>query len=93
MNTLKIDGSLTLDVLTNQVKSDIISTIVALGISQKINVVAEYVETEAQNTKLIEMGCTILQGYFYSKPLREEDCISYLRQHYRKDFQSAYKET
>lgn len=81
VGTLKIDGSLTLDVLTNPVKADIIRTIVSLGKSQNINVVAEYVETEAQNRKLIEMGCNILQGYLYSKPLSEEDFVSYLMQH------------
>jgi lactose/cellobiose-specific phosphotransferase system IIC component len=80
VDTIKIDGSLTIDVINNEVKADIIRTIVALGVSQKINVVAEYVETEAQNTKLIEMGCTILQGYLYSKPLDEENFVTYLMQ-------------
>lgn len=81
VSTLKIDGSLTKDVLTNPVKGDIIKTIVALGDAQSLDVIAEYVETAAQRKMLTAMGCTALQGYLFSQPLPNQDCLNYCKKH------------
>jgi len=35
-------------------------------------VVAEGIETREQLDRLAEMGCDVIQGYFYSKPLRDD---------------------
>lgn len=77
VHTIKIDGSLTRDVLTSSTNADIIRTIVSLGQSQKVNVVAEYVETKAQRAVLAELGCDIFQGYFHSPALPESQCMAY----------------
>ncbi|WP_310347037.1 EAL domain-containing protein, partial [Rhodoferax saidenbachensis] len=52
VHSIKIDGSLTRDVLSNCTNADIIRTIVALGRSQKVEVIAEYVETLEQRMML-----------------------------------------
>ena len=36
-------------------------------------VVAEGVETEEQYRLLKEMGCNVIQGYYFSKPLPPEE--------------------
>ncbi len=81
VNAIKIDGSITRDVLTNSTNADIIRTISALGKSQKVSVVAEYVETLEQREALVEMGCDIFQGYYHSPPLKPEDCPMYFLTH------------
>ena len=42
-------------------------------------VIAEGIETQAQRDSLTEMGCHHLQGFLYSKPLQEQDFLSYIK--------------
>ena len=42
------------------------------------HVVAEGVETQEMADTLTEMGCDYLQGYLYSRPLTEQDFLSYI---------------
>ena len=44
-------------------------------------VLSEGVETEEQRQRLISMGCDYVQGYYYSKPLPEEEFVAYLNKH------------
>ena len=44
-------------------------------------IVAEGVENEEQMNALIELGCDFLQGYYYSKPVCEEDFLAYIARH------------
>lgn len=41
-------------------------------------IVAEGVESEEQMQALTELNCDFLQGYFYSKPINEEDFLHFL---------------
>lgn len=78
---VKLDGSLVRNVLTNPTNQQIISSIVSLGDKLDVKVIAEYVETEAQRDKLLELGCKWYQGYMYSKPIPLSDFIDYLKSH------------
>lgn len=78
---LKIDGSITRDVLSNNINANIISTIGSLGRAQKVDVVAEYVETQEQRETLAALGCTLFQGYFHSPALSESECEAYMERH------------
>ena len=42
-----------------------------------LEIVAEGVESEEQRDTLVDLGCDYLQGYYYSKPVPEEDFIRY----------------
>lgn len=81
---IKIDGSITREVLTNQMNADIVRTIASLGKSQGVQVVAEYVETLEQRQALSNMGCDVFQGYYHSPPLNETDCVAYFLTHQKK---------
>lgn len=81
VQSIKIDGSLTRDVLSNSTNADIIRTIVQLGRFRNVGVVAEYVETREQRLRLAELGCDIFQGYFFSPPLSEDQCPAYFAKH------------
>lgn len=79
VHAIKIDGSLTRDVLCNRANADIIRTITALGQAQQVHVIAEFVETSEQREVLAQMGCDTFQGYFHSPPLDEEQCLDYFK--------------
>ena len=81
VHAIKIDGSLTRDVLSNTASADIIRTIAELGRAQDIDVIAEYVETQAQRDLLGEFGCDCFQGDFHSPALDEAECPDYFRSH------------
>ncbi|SDW52166.1 EAL domain-containing protein [Thiocapsa roseopersicina] len=65
---LKIDRSFVLDVLTDANAAAIARTIIALGRTLELAVIAEGVETEAQRDWLAAHGCHAYQGYFFGRP-------------------------
>ena len=69
IHSLKIDRSF-VGRMTHDAKSlEIVRTIMALAERLGLEVVAEGVETEDQVTLLRGLGCTLMQGYYYAKPL------------------------
>jgi EAL domain-containing protein (putative c-di-GMP-specific phosphodiesterase class I) len=69
VHVLKIDQSFVRDMLVDKSDSAIIAAIINLGRSLGIDLVAEGVETAEQADALLTMGCNILQGYHYSRPI------------------------
>ena len=67
---LKIDKSF-VDSLGDDDSADatLIATIVAMARALGITTVAEGVETQAQATRLHELGCDEVQGFLYSRPV------------------------
>jgi cellobiose PTS system EIIC component len=77
-DTIKLDGSLTRYVAHNTEARHIIESISFLSKRQQMHLVAEYVETDAQRKLLQALGCDGFQGYLYSKPLDEANCLQLL---------------
>ena len=69
MDQLKIDQSFVRDVLTDPNDAAIARTVVALGTSLGLRVIAEGVETEAQREFLERHHCHAWQGYLFSPPV------------------------
>jgi diguanylate cyclase (GGDEF)-like protein/PAS domain S-box-containing protein len=69
VDTLKIDRSFVIDMTSTQEGLALVSTIINLGHSLKLNVVAEGVETEEQSRLLRLLNCDEMQGYLFSKPV------------------------
>lgn len=80
-NVVKLDGSLVGKMLDLETNQKIISSIVKLGSDLDVAVIAEYVETNQQKEKLLELGCKRYQGYLFSKPVSLEEFIVYLKKH------------
>ena len=73
LDQLKIDRSFVQDVLTDPNDASIVRTIVALGQSMGLEVMAEGVETEEQRDFLAVHGCKVYQGFLFSRPLPPEE--------------------
>jgi diguanylate cyclase (GGDEF)-like protein/PAS domain S-box-containing protein len=69
LTQLKIDQSFVRDVLSDPNDATIVRTILALGNSFGLSVIAEGVETEEQCAFLAENGCRDYQGYLFSRPV------------------------
>lgn len=69
LDQLKIDQSFVRDILVDPNDAVIAKTIVALGESLGLTVIAEGVETEEQRAMLASQGCLAYQGYLFSRPL------------------------
>ena len=63
---VKLDGSLTKDILYNDRTKDIIASITKLSHNFNIQVIAEFVETKEQRNALEKVECYLYQGYLYS---------------------------
>ena len=66
---LKIDRAFVKELSGESEDATIVSAIVALAKTLNLKVVAEGVETAAQQTFLTELGCNTLQGYLLGKPI------------------------
>ena len=66
---LKIDRSFMHDVETDATARAIVTTVVRVGQSLSLTVVAEGVETEGQRKLLAELGCDVIQGFLYARAL------------------------
>jgi diguanylate cyclase (GGDEF)-like protein len=77
---LKIDMSFIQDMQEADKNQDIVRAIIDMSHNLGLQVIAEGVETEEQMKLLIEMGCDIIQGYYFCKPLDEKSLRQFLLQ-------------
>ncbi len=73
IDRLKIDQSFIRNALNNPDDAAIARTIVGLGHSLNLKVIAEGVETKEHEDFLIEHNCDEVQGFRYSRPVPNED--------------------
>ena len=79
IDQLKIDRSFVSELLTNANDEAIVRTIVALGQSLALTVIAEGVENAAQRERLASLGCFCYQGYYFGRPQPLERFAQWLR--------------
>ncbi len=77
IDRLKIDQSFIRNALNDPNDASITKTIIALGRSLNLKVIAEGVETREHENFLIREGCDEVQGFRYSKALPLEDFIAF----------------
>jgi diguanylate cyclase (GGDEF)-like protein len=77
IQSIKIDRSFILDF--HEDDKEITKAIIALGKALNLNIIAEGVERREQLDFLTAQGCTLIQGYFFSKPVNAEEVITLLK--------------
>jgi EAL domain-containing protein (putative c-di-GMP-specific phosphodiesterase class I) len=73
IDKIKIDKSFVDDILYHSNQGIMVKTIIDMGNNLQFSVIAEGIEEEKQVVFLKENACTAGQGYFFSKPLPEEE--------------------
>lgn len=69
IKTIKIDKAFISDITTDKRKLELVRAIISLGRSLTAELVAEGVETSEQATCIDRLGCHIIQGYLYGRPM------------------------
>lgn len=81
VDILKVDRSFIRDIPGDAEDKAITQAIIAMGKTLGLTVVAEGVETAAQQTFLSDNGCDEMQGFYFSKPIAAEKFSELLRSH------------
>ena len=79
ISQIKIDRSFVMDIPADNDDMLIVSAIVSLAQSLRLEVVAEGVETSEQREYLEGLKCDKMQGFLFSKPLPYDDYMGLLR--------------
>ena len=80
ISELKIDRSFVRDLGMTPQSSAVVTAIIALARSLGLRVIAEGVENLRQMEVLHRLGCGVMQGFLFSKPLPPEDIETWLHQ-------------
>ena len=78
IHTLKIDRSFVMAIQDDNAPFPVVLAIISIAKGLGLNLVAEGVETPTQAAYLQKSGCSIMQGYFYYKPLPQTRMLALL---------------
>ncbi|SFV65413.1 diguanylate cyclase/phosphodiesterase (GGDEF & EAL domains) with PAS/PAC sensor(s) [hydrothermal vent metagenome] len=80
IDTIKIDKSFVLDLPDNKHDVEVSKAIIVLSQTLGYKVIAEGIETEAQEALLSNYNCDMGQGYYFSKPISSEEIVKFYYQ-------------
>ena len=73
IDVLKMDRAFIRNLEENEKDVQLVALILGIAKNLRIPVVAEGVETESQLKLLRQLGCSVVQGYYFSRPLHPAD--------------------
>lgn len=79
ISELKVDASFVRDIGVTAQSNAIVGAIIALAHSLNLRVVAEGVENLRQVQVLARLGCSLMQGYYFARPMPAEDLEAWLQ--------------
>lgn len=80
IDALKLDRLFTND-LESPSKRAIINAIIMMADHLQLDVIAEGVENQEHIGFLTELGCHVMQGYYYGRPMRDTDIDEWVKKH------------
>lgn len=78
IDQIKIDQSFVREMENDAAMASIVRSIIMLGQSLNLSIIAEGVETQQQRDLLHAQGCSLYQGYWYGKPMPAEQFVELL---------------
>jgi len=78
LDRLKVDRAFVTNI-AKEGESVIAETIIDLGKKMNLKVIAEGIEEIEQQERLIELGCDEVQGFYYAKPMPEDEFLHFLK--------------
>ena len=78
ISTLKIDRSFIYGMTEDESSLALVKSIIGLGKNMNMDIIAEGAEDIAEVNALKELGCDMVQGYIFAKPMTEKDAIDYV---------------
>jgi EAL domain-containing protein (putative c-di-GMP-specific phosphodiesterase class I) len=93
VNYLKVDRSFVSRMTETEDNAEIVRTIVTLARNLGMEVIAEGIETEAQNEQLKALGCQYGQGYLFSRPVVIAEVLTILERERERGAEIVLSET
>lgn len=90
IDVLKMDRSFIINMHNSETAVQMVKLILDLAKEMKIPVIAEGVEDKIELMMLKEMGCNIVQGYYFSRPLPASDFENLLNSEIEKRFKMQF---
>lgn len=79
VDVIKLDKSIIWSAFSDHDSFVTVKNLISMFHDVRRKLVAEGVETKEQMLALKELGCDFLQGYYYSKPVCEEDFVAFTK--------------
>ena len=73
ITTLKLDKTFIDDIVSSEVSLTIVKSVIQIAKSTGLKIIVEGVETKEQLNILSTLGCDYIQGFYFSKPIPEEE--------------------
>jgi diguanylate cyclase (GGDEF)-like protein len=84
LDKIKVDRSFVADINDNEVSHKIVKSIAGLCADMDLSCTVEGVETKDQLDSLRALGCDLIQGYYFAKPMALEAVTPYLEDEVRR---------
>ncbi|MDE5557817.1 MAG: EAL domain-containing protein [Ruminococcus sp.] len=81
---LKLDRSFIIDIEHDNIAYEIVSSVIRIAKSKKIETIAEGIENPNQEDILRKAGCDFGQGYYYGKPMPAEKIEEFFEENMKK---------
>ena len=78
VDVLKIDRTFVQEIVRDGRQAAIVRSIIDLGLSLGMDVIAEGIENADQERRLIDLGCTLGQGFYLARPAQMSDLAAVL---------------
>lgn len=85
IDTIKIDREFIMNSLEDEKGIAIIKNIIRMAKDIDVEIVAEGIEMKEQSQFLLENGCDVGQGYYFSKPLQEDGFLEIFNTNYNNE--------
>lgn len=79
VDRIKIDRSFVYGIAGSADDRNVVQSILSLGMSLGIEVVAEGVETKADLQTLRQLGCVSMQGYYFARPMPQHETVDWIK--------------